>query len=63
MIPLPFAGAALATLLGILGCSMTVSVGAIPRLPRFRIARQRLQILAGASLGAALLLMLWVLGS
>ena len=50
----------LATLLGVAGCSFSVSATVIPRLPRFRIARRNVRLLAGASLAACAALLAWV---
>lgn len=49
----------LAMLLGIAGFSLSVSVTAIPTLPRFRFARRQMMALAATSLAAGLALMVW----
>jgi hypothetical protein len=50
----------LAMLLGVAGFSLSVSASAIPSVPRFRIARRQIALLAAASLAASIALMSWV---
>lgn len=61
MSPAQSAFVVLALLLGVSGFSASVSVGAIPRLPRFRVARRNVQLAGGVSLGLALILLAAVL--
>jgi asparagine N-glycosylation enzyme membrane subunit Stt3 len=61
MTPAQTAFFVLAMLLSVTGFSLAVSVSAIPALPRFRIARRQMVLLAVASLAASVALLSWVL--
>jgi hypothetical protein len=61
MTPAQTAFFVLAMLLGVAGFSLSVSVSAIPSLPRFRIARRQMVMLAAASIAASVALLSWVL--
>ena len=61
MSPAQSAFVVLAMLLGVAGFSLTVSAGAIPRLPRFRRARRQIVLLAAASLAVSAALLTWTL--
>ncbi len=61
MTPAQTAFFVLAMFLGVAGFSLSVSASAIPALPRLRVARRNIALLAAVSLAASIALMSWVL--
>lgn len=61
MTPAQSAFVILAMLLGVAGFSLSVSASAIPPIPRFRLARRQVVMLAALSLAGSAALLSWVL--
>jgi hypothetical protein len=59
MSPAQSAFAVLAMFLGVAGFSLSVSASALPRLPRFRAARNEIAWLATVSIAASVAFLAW----